>query len=35
MVEDGLLLNEAESFDALLQHCGEIERQANASRDNR
>lgn len=35
MVEDGLLLDEAESFDALLQRCGEIERQANTSKDNR
>ncbi len=32
MVEDGLLLEEAEAFDALLQRCGEIERQANAAK---
>ena len=28
MVEDGLLLHEAEPFDVLLQRCGEIEDQA-------
>lgn len=28
MVEDGLLLDEAEPFDVLLQRCGEIEEQA-------
>lgn len=30
MVEDGLLLGEVESFDVLLQRCGEIEKEANA-----
>lgn len=30
MVDDGLLLDEAESFDALLQRCGAIEKEANA-----
>ena len=29
MIEDGLLLAEAESFDLLLQHCRDIEHQAN------
>jgi Nucleotidyl transferase AbiEii toxin, Type IV TA system len=32
MVEDGLLLDEAESFDVLLQRCGDIEREANAQK---
>lgn len=31
MVEDGLLLDEAESFQALMARCGDIERQANAA----
>lgn len=30
MIEDGLLLDEAESFDVLLQRCRNIEQQANA-----
>ena len=30
MIEDGLLLDEAESFDVLLQRCSDIEQQANA-----
>lgn len=30
MVEDGLLLDEAESFDALLQRCEDIEKEADA-----
>ncbi len=30
MIEDGLLLDEAESFDVLLQRCRDIEQQANA-----
>lgn len=31
MVEDGLLLDEAEAFEALMARCGNIERQANAA----
>jgi hypothetical protein len=33
MVEDGLLLDEAEPFDVLLARCGEIEAQARARKD--
>ena len=29
MVEDGQLLSETESFDALLKQCGALEREAN------
>ena len=30
MVADGLLLNEAETFDALMARCRELETRANA-----
>lgn len=33
MVEDGLLLDDAESFDVLLQRCSEIERHANVAKN--
>lgn len=32
MVDDGLLLDEAEPFDVVMHRCGDIERQANAAR---
>ena len=33
MVDDGLFLNEVESFDALLNHCQAIQEKANAIQD--
>jgi hypothetical protein len=30
MVNDGLLLDEAESFDALMKRCADLEKRANA-----
>jgi hypothetical protein len=33
MVDDGLFLDEVESFDALLQRCQAIQEKANAIRD--
>jgi hypothetical protein len=31
MVDDGLLLEEAEPFDALMKRCGDIAAQANSA----
>jgi len=32
MIEDGLLLEDAESFDALMAHCADIAARANGAR---